>query len=1307
MKKLLYIALLSTSFSLSAQISATKQVPQSPNAASLGKFGDAPVSLYTGQINPNIPIHTIQLNDFSFPINLSYASSGLKVHEYPSWVGMGWTLTANGLISRQVKGIPDEVAHGFNGYEPTGEIVKSINANNYTPTGAYTTLTEEQFKYAIAEGNYDGEPDVFNLSAPGLGGKFFFDETQIGSPNKNPVFMPLQNVNYVTGNFNTNASFIYNMQNQKGRINSFTILDGNGTLYTFAHQEGTDIIDDDYANAKNIINAWHLTEILTNKGDKLEFVYQDREIEMPHSVFEKRYLYTSVGACVDCQPSLNLDRQYNATTIKEAVLKEIIINNGVYGRIKFIEQTQDRQDWNGLNNLGNSKPKALDRVEILDGANNVLKTMKFTYLDNNSRLTLDQVQEFGVNNAAIEPYKFDYFNTSGVPALPTTSNGVMFSEDHWGYYNAKLNTTLIPDFQEFTENVEGFINKQYFLTAANRSPDFYASLTGQLNKITYPTKGAVEFTYEANQYNGTDFSQFNPCSGDYQTIASIEVGDPQECQQTPNEDTLIIAGTEYQCVRLNWNMKASGQTPEKVGMGAYLNSIELPNYIENCAIRPEYKDFVYSIVASYFGKNISRITIANDGRLSVLGCEVTSGWEQGIYYINRKCDTYLGSAKDAYVIINNDTVFAKDYLDCSFVPTTSNEKFRVDFEVKRLTDTTVSGSKYVLLQPGAYVLGGYICADGQMQPTDASKVKISLEAIPLSINERSQNRIAGGVRIKEVKKIPSNNPQDYIIKTYSYMDEDSMSTGRLAGQAEYKTSVEVYKNVENSGTFSALLELYYAQKLTSGSLLPLANTQGNPLGYSKVTETEIYRHDNTTEDNGRIVHTYLSPKEQSDNVLSTQPFYVLNQDWRRGHIITNKVYDKQNRIVQQDSSSFSINSQVGHYYSKQLVLKAYTNKEGIPISNGLYKDRFIYKGFPITAGFMFADQNYTTSNYYYNNALTSVSDTSYSFYDNPSHLLLTRTQKKNSLGELIENKTYYPRDINVGDMQASKDILLGSHKITTPVMTQSYNDGELMSTTKYHFDSFNSKVDIAKIENFIGNNISIPSSTQEILNYDNYGNPTTFRTNNGAISYMVWAYNGQYPVANIENGTITDVNVLADVVDENVINAWVNNIRVTQPNAQVASYNHKQGIGVTSITDNVARKATFEYDDVHRLKATKDEEGNYLTALSYHYAQQLNNGIPTPSTTNSTQGTINWNTALNTCTRDGNDVVFNVFVAGIITGNVAEFSIDGGATWTTANISNAGLSVTVPYGTGGLQSFAARPLARQDLQITGSITKCQ
>ena len=62
--------------------------PPSANAASLGKYGDIPVSYHTGVPGISIPIYTVKQGNLSLPVTLSYHSSGIKVDELASWVGL-------------------------------------------------------------------------------------------------------------------------------------------------------------------------------------------------------------------------------------------------------------------------------------------------------------------------------------------------------------------------------------------------------------------------------------------------------------------------------------------------------------------------------------------------------------------------------------------------------------------------------------------------------------------------------------------------------------------------------------------------------------------------------------------------------------------------------------------------------------------------------------------------------------------------------------------------------------------------------------------------------------------------------------------------------------------------------------------------------------------------------------------------------------------------------------------------------------------------------------------------------------------
>lgn len=69
-------------------------IPPSPEAASLGKFGEVPVSYYTGIPDISIPLVQIAEKNLAVNVGLSYHAGGIKVEETASRVGLGWALNA-------------------------------------------------------------------------------------------------------------------------------------------------------------------------------------------------------------------------------------------------------------------------------------------------------------------------------------------------------------------------------------------------------------------------------------------------------------------------------------------------------------------------------------------------------------------------------------------------------------------------------------------------------------------------------------------------------------------------------------------------------------------------------------------------------------------------------------------------------------------------------------------------------------------------------------------------------------------------------------------------------------------------------------------------------------------------------------------------------------------------------------------------------------------------------------------------------------------------------------------------------------
>lgn len=146
----------SSSFTEGLSLQAPQYIPKTPNVSSLVSQLDYPVSLYTGVPNISVPIYVIETDGIQIPISLSYNASGIRAGQEASWVGLGWSLNAGGIISRTIRCGDD-----FHEYAPPGgtltegyitspEITDNdIGTLKYvtTPTKGKTTFVYEAKRY--------------------------------------------------------------------------------------------------------------------------------------------------------------------------------------------------------------------------------------------------------------------------------------------------------------------------------------------------------------------------------------------------------------------------------------------------------------------------------------------------------------------------------------------------------------------------------------------------------------------------------------------------------------------------------------------------------------------------------------------------------------------------------------------------------------------------------------------------------------------------------------------------------------------------------------------------------------------------------------------------------------------------------------------------------------------------------------------------------------------------------------------------------------------------------------------------------
>lgn len=445
-------------------------LPPSPNAVSLGRYGDIPVSYYTGTPNVSIPIYELKGRDLTVPISVSYHSGGNKVEDIASWVGLGWTLNAGGAIVRMARGIPDE---GVNGLPNS-----SVSVDDFF---ASTPSQKETYRSNSNRGLIDFEPDVFIFNFNGRSGKFFVEKLNnelVGYPTP---YSDLK-IHFASG--------------------EWTIVDEIGVKYFFGSGITDAILSISYSNEsrnsldiRNYTSAWYLKKILSPKGEEINFQYTPYFSSYCQRVYEtKRYLMSDISSSSICASAPD-SKSFSEIELTGSRLTKITSS---LATIDFIPSQNERQDVNG--------DKALDRIIISDFDANVLKQFSFGYSyfesigglsstyceegnqnSRNYRLRLDRLTEVSSDGVPNPPYLFEYDQQR----LPDRLSNSM---DHWGFYNGQNNPTLVPTYLYSTTDGVDLI-----LAGANRAANPATVTAGIIKKITYPTGGSTEFEFEAHE----------------------------------------------------------------------------------------------------------------------------------------------------------------------------------------------------------------------------------------------------------------------------------------------------------------------------------------------------------------------------------------------------------------------------------------------------------------------------------------------------------------------------------------------------------------------------------------------------------------------------------------------------------------------------------------------------------------------------------------------------------------------------------------------------------------------------------------
>jgi RHS repeat-associated protein len=460
----------------------------------------------------SIPIHVLREGPLEVPISLNHHNGGVRVGETASWIGLGWSMSGGGVISRTILGLPDNNSQGI------------LNQN--------TNYSDPLTRSEVGEGSVDGEPDLFSFHFPGGSGKFIFDGDHL-----TVLQFPHSNMRITVDSEDLNEFVITTTDGTRYIFGSITSSDYHGFIQTASEQSTASAI---LRSTGRTITEWYLRRIESFDGRyAIEYTYRDETytaIAPSSQEWSEIYGAGPTGG-------FEVDRDYRGNF---QVLPEIPgrTDEGVYGtvsqyevkkcatittsttKVTFVKGDTRRKDLDNYNYSESTldstgtplyKPDAYRlkkiRIEPISGAYFCkafdLSHGYFTYGEDpaytfDQRLLLRSVREVTCNSQPVNipPYTFSYYRRPGenYDFVPWRLSK---AQDAWGYYNGAdgnenkvymIPYTTLSVYADQTQIVKSF-------GGASRVVRPDSAKYGALRKVTYPEGGWTILDMEGHSTN--------------------------------------------------------------------------------------------------------------------------------------------------------------------------------------------------------------------------------------------------------------------------------------------------------------------------------------------------------------------------------------------------------------------------------------------------------------------------------------------------------------------------------------------------------------------------------------------------------------------------------------------------------------------------------------------------------------------------------------------------------------------------------------------------------------------------------------
>lgn len=558
-----------------------------------------------------------------------------------------------------------------------------------------------------------------------------------------------------------------------------------------------------------------------------------------------------------------------------------------------------------------------------------------------------------------------------------------------------------------------------------------------------------------------------------------------------------------------------------------------------------------------------------------------------------------------------------------------------------------------------YPTGGYNVIE--YEPNFYSKF-VKSENSQVSIVDNNLNKMTGGLRVKKISTYDNQSSQPTEKRYYytrDYFSGQNISSGVLSSIPNYLYE-DHFANPSPQG--GAPFDFW---NLSSSSYIPLSETNGYHIGYSKIyekhengsiTEYSYSNYDNGYNDiipsypskkvmttsssgpsgNGSTVSHYNYTKIPSDNLILNS----LTQE--RGLLLSKKNYDGSHNAISETIISYNNNQNRLTDEIRSFKSVNFYRTFLFPMIGANIKYNIIKYTPYLTYANAIQKTGEKTINYF--NTGKIESNTSYTYKSNYESSPQKITTSLND-GTVLEKRFLYAPDLKYAN-QPSQYLppywfiahMFVKNMIGVPVAISNYKNGKFISRqqTVYEYNSGSTLV-LPKKELFYNEDKNVDLSTPAVpviypdtsaaetkFIYDKYdikGNLQQYTTKDGIPTAVVWGYNGTQPIVKVEGVTyeqLENLGLITAIVDasnmddtdsskEDLFIVALDDFRKNSglSSYQTTTYTYDPLIGITSITPPSGIREVYIYDTANRLKEVRENSttGKILKEFKYNYKQ--------------------------------------------------------------------------------------------------------